>query len=286
MGTSYTNTRRKSGKPSKFQQSFRRFIFLAAIIISCAAVYQLITYIRAEKNTTPKMELPYGSLSELTDPATFTPAYLAVNCDATLLERTQTIRVTGHIVSGDNNEPFTLIKKRPDKMLFTIDRGSHEMTFGVSGDTVWRRIRAPQHEDLFARIEGVEAKAWLEQRRFFDRIISASLGEGRISEIKVASWENSDCLQVTIQATDGAPTEILIDPQTMYPIAELQTLPDGTTQQTVFSDYRVVGGMPLPFSMQTSTDDETTNHIVLDAASLNSGVLSKLFEIPEALLEK
>ena len=286
MGTSYTNTRRKSAKPSKFQQSFRRFIFLGAFIISSIAIYQLIQLIRAENNTTIEATLPYGSLSELTDPAVFTQAYLAVNCNASLLEHIQTIRVTGNMVSGDSNEPFTLIKKRPDMILFTIDRDSHQMTFGVSGDTVWRRIRAPQHEDLFARIEGPEAEAWLEQRRFFDWIISASLGEGQITKIEVAKWEGADCLQVTIQGSDGATTEVLVAPQTMYPIAESQTLPDGTNQQTVFSDYRDVDGMPLPFNIEASLDGKATSLIVLDAASLNSGVLSRLFEIPEALLEK
>ncbi len=139
-------------------------IFLAALALSFAAIYSLIVFIRAEKNTTSEVELPYGSLNELTDPDAFTHAYLSANCNATLLENTQTIRVTGQMINGDHKQAFSLIKKRPDRMLFTIDRSSHEITFGVSGDTVWRRIRSPQHDDIFALIEGEEANAWLSQR--------------------------------------------------------------------------------------------------------------------------
>jgi hypothetical protein len=105
---------------------------LGAITLSLAAIATKIT-------------LPHGTLSELTHIEAFTQVYPSVNCNAPLLANTQTIRVTGHMVNGDNRQAFSLIKKRPDRMLYTVDRGSHEMTFGASGDTVWRRIRAPQH---------------------------------------------------------------------------------------------------------------------------------------------
>lgn len=106
MGSPYTNTKRSSGKPSKFQKLFRRMIFLGALVLSCAAIYSLIAFIRADKITTPKVELPYGTLSELTDSDVFTQAYLSVNCNATLLENTQTIRVTGQMINGDHKQVF------------------------------------------------------------------------------------------------------------------------------------------------------------------------------------
>jgi hypothetical protein len=201
-----------------------------------------------------------------------------VNCNATLLEKTQTMRVSGHRVNGDNRQAFSLIKKRPDQMLFTIDRGSHESTYGVSGDTVWRRIRAPQHDDLFALIEGQEADAWLDQRRFFDRIISASLGEGRITAIEASSWTGADCLKVS------AAVDILVDPRTMHPIVELEPILDGTIKQTTFSDYRDIDGMFIAFDMVSSVEGEQQGRIIIDKASINSGVLSTLFDLPESLI--
>ena len=284
MRSSYTNTKRKRGKPTKLQKLFKLTIYLGTICLSLAAIATIVSFIRAGDDAVVGVELPYGTLVELTEPEAFTQAYLSVNCNPTLLERTQTIRVTGHMINGDHKQAFSLIKKRPDRMLFTIDRGSHEMTFGVSGDTVWRRIRAPQHEDLFALIEGEEAEAWLGQRRFFDRIISASQGEGSLTAIKAADWKGADCLKVSTLDADGAIVDILIDPQTMYPIAELELLADGTIKQTVFSDYRDINGMPIPFNMVASVEGKPESHIQLNSAALNTGVLSKLFDVPEALL--
>lgn len=164
MSSSYTNTKHKSGRPSRLHNLFRRLTLVSAFVISCAAIYQLTRLIGIEADATIENKLPHGSLKKLTDPAAFTKAYLAVNCNATLLEQTQTIRVAGHMINDDSKEAFTLIKKRPDKIRFTITRDSHQMTFGVSGDTVWRRIRTPQHKDLFALIEGLEAETWLKQK--------------------------------------------------------------------------------------------------------------------------
>lgn len=119
--------------------------YLGAITLSLAAIATIVPFIRSKDDTATKIVLPHGTLSELTHIEAFTQAYLSVNCNAPLLANTQTIRVTGHMMNGDNRQAFSMITKRPDRMLFTVNRGSHEMTFGVSGDTVWRRIRAPQH---------------------------------------------------------------------------------------------------------------------------------------------
>ena len=128
----WTNNPRNGGKPTKLQKLVKLTVHLGAITLSLAAIATKIT-------------LPHGTLSELTHIEAFTQAYPSVNCNAPLLANTQTIRVTGHMMNGDNRQAFSLIKKRLDRMLFTVDRGSHEMTFGVSGDSAWRRIRAPQH---------------------------------------------------------------------------------------------------------------------------------------------
>jgi hypothetical protein len=284
MGSPYTNTTRKHGKPTKLQQLVKLTVYLGTVAISLGAIATIASFVRSEDESTAVIERPYAPLSELTQIETFTQAYLTANCNSALLENTQTIRVTGHVVSGDSRQTFSLIKKRPDQMLFTIDHASHEMTFGVSGDTVWRRIRAPQHDDRFALIEGPEAEAWLGQRRFFDRIISTSLGEGRITAIEVTNWTGADCLKVSTLSADGAAVDILVDLQTLYPIVELEPTQEGTIKQTRFSDYRDVDGMLIAFDIVSSIEGEQQSRIIIDKASINSGVLSKLFDVPESLI--
>ncbi|MGJ8653912.1 MAG: hypothetical protein ACSHX8_11605 [Opitutaceae bacterium] len=286
MGTSYTKTKRMGGKPTIPQRLFKPALLLGTLVLFCAVIYTLITFSRSEETVTTITKLPHGTLNELTDIEAFTQAYLSVNCNRALLANTQTIRVTGNFIVGDNNLPFSLVKKRPDRMLFTIDHGSHEITIGVSEDAVWKRLRASRREDLFTLIESVEADTWRERSNFFDHIIRASQGEGTITSIEATNWEGNDCLKVSLQNTEGDSIDIFVSPLTLYPIVEIKLLDDGTIKQTRFSDYRDVDGMPLPFRMESSQDGEVVSQIVLRSAALNTGVLSKVFDMPEALTVK
>jgi hypothetical protein len=95
MGSSYTNTTRKhvkGRKPAKSQKLVKLTVYLGAICISLAAIATIVGYIRSGDTVTTEIELPHGTLSKLTHIETFTLAYLSVNCNAALLETTQTIR--------------------------------------------------------------------------------------------------------------------------------------------------------------------------------------------------
>jgi hypothetical protein len=287
MGSSYTNTkhRRRGGKPSKLQKLSKQVIYIAAIGLVCAATYTAIKSFRTPNATETVVKLPYGTIQQLLNLEVFMPAYLAANCKDSLLAGTQTIRVTGTIESGENAENFALIKKRPDQMLFTIDRDSYQLTFGVNGKTVWQRIRAPKHDDSLTMIEGDEAREWQSQARFFDRIIEAHLGNGSIISIEKAEREGQECVKVRSIDSDKKTVDTFVDPLTMHPISESQILPDGSIQQVEFYDYQDVDGMPIPFQMTTIVDDEIITRIQIDKAALNTGIMSRLFEIPESLLQ-
>ncbi|CAA6679717.1 MULTISPECIES: hypothetical protein [unclassified Lentimonas] len=283
MKTSYTNTKLITEGPTKFQKILKYALYLAALVMVVAAIVTIISFSNKEDDSQAALPaFPYGTLNELTNPAAFMQAYLSVNCNATLLESTQTIRVAGVMESGDTTRKFTLIKKRPDRLLFKMKQDALNITIGVNNGNVWRIIRAPQRDDLVTLIEGDEATQWLGQRRFFDRIISASLGDGTITGIATAEWDAQTCLEVTTQ-TKGETAQTLVDPKTMYPLVERQTMPDGSIQRTVSSDFRDVQGMPIAFTIESFTDDTLDSRIRINSAALNTGLLSQLFEVPDAL---
>ena len=284
MRPAYTNTKVINGQSTTLQKLCWLLLFFGIIGLASAVVYTLTTNKVSSPTTAPtEVRLPYGSLEELCDPITFMAAYLSVNCKPDLLRRTQSIRLTGTIERGGLSENFTLIKKRPNKMRITIKRGSQEIIFGVSGDTVWQLIRAPRQEDQCARIEGEEAVTWMSQARFFDWIISASQGKGVIAGIEVEQWAGNDSINVRVIDTYGNTYVIIIDPQTLYPLAERQTLPDGKIIETIFKDYRDIDGLPTPFQLTISREGKIVSKIQLNNVTINAGILSHLFELPNAL---
>jgi outer membrane lipoprotein-sorting protein len=301
MRSNYTNTKAINGQSTKFKKLSLLLLCFVVIGLASAAVYAIINdkvsppntaptevglqYGSIQQNTAPvEVRLPYGSIQELSDRKAFMAAYLSVNCKPDLLRGIQTIRAAGTIESGGEDSSFTLIKKRPDKMRFTIKRGLQEVIFGVSDDTVWQCIRSPQQEDQFARIEGEEASAWVAQTRFFDWIISANQGKGEIVGIEVEQWAGNDSLKVGVIDAYGNTYAIFIDPQTLYPLAERRTLPDGKITETIYNDYRDVDGLPTPFQLTITRDNKVVSKIQLNNSAINVGLLSKLFELPNALL--
>jgi len=311
MKSPYTNIKRLDIGESKLQQVLKLAACLGAIVMTIAAITSIVRTdqpanngaVETERRTDTLNEATHtdtlneathtdtlneathtDTLNELTQLDTFKEAYLSANGNDTLRQRTHTIHIVGQIQNGETSQTFSLTKKRPDQLLFSIDLAAHKMTIGVSGDTVWRRIRSPQHKDHFTLIEGEQAKHWLHQRRFFDQIIDATQGAGSITAIETSTWKESACLQVTTLDTDGISTKTLVDPQTMYPIAELHARDDGTTKLTTYSDYRKIDGIPLPFQIESSIDGKPLSRIRLKSAKLNSGVLSALFKVPESLL--
>ena len=300
MRPAYTNTKVINGQSTTLKKLGLLLLCFGVIVLASAAVYSVINdkvsspntataelrspFGSIQENTAPvEVRLPYGSIRELSDRKKFMAAYLSVNCKSDLLRRTQTIRAAGTIESGDVNSSFTLIKKRPNKMRFTIKQGSKEIIFGVSADTVWQCIRSPQQEDQFARIEGEEALAWVAQTRFFDWIISANQGKGEIVGIELEQWAGKDSLKVGVIDAYGNTYAIFIDPQTLYPLAERQILPNGEVTETIYNDYRDVDGLPTPFQLSISKDNKVVSKIQLNNSAINVGLLSKLFELPNAL---
>ena len=282
MASPYTNTKRSTGtmRPGKHKR-LRAGLLALTLVVSLAAAYTALKPDPAGKVSAHVEPHPHGSPAELTDPATFMAAYLAVNCGPMLLEGTRTIRISGTVEREHGRQAFHLMKKRPDRMRFTIDRGSHEMTVGVDGDSVWRRLRAPVHSDIVDTLVGPEAAAWKKLSRFFDRIIGAHLGEGRLLGIDRAAWEGRDCLEVRTEDADGARASTFVDLRTLHPLAEQETLPDGRLKQTILSDYRAIDGMPIPFAAETRLDGTLESRVRIESAQLNSGILSELFERPE-----
>ena len=285
MRRAFKNTKAINGQPTTLQKLCWLLLCFGVIGLASAAVYSVINNKASSPSAAPiEVRLPYGSLKELSDPKTFMSAYLSVNCNSDLLRRTQSIRVTGTIERDGLSENFTLIKKRPDKMRFFVKQGLREITFGTDAEIVWRCIRSPQKQEVnYVRIEGDEALKWIKQTRFFDLIISASQGEGQILEIKGEQWAGNDSLKVRVIDTYGDTYVIFIDPQTLYPLAQRQFRPNGKMSETIFNDYRDLDGLPTPFQLTVSQENNVASKIQISSAVINPGLLSKLFELPNAL---
>ena len=101
--------------------------------------------------------------------------------------------------------------------------------------------------------------------------------------IEIEQWDGNDSLCVQVIDTLENIYAILVDPRTLYPLAERQILSDGKITKTIFKDYRNIDGLPTPFQLTILKDSKVVSKIQLNSSALNVGLLSELFELPKAL---
>lgn len=283
MGTGYTNTKRKrvnAGKKSIAKKAVTLLIALSSTLVILAAILTVFTYIQTENDSGISEATPYGTLEDLSVIEVFLQKYLLVNCNEEVMQTTRTVRVSGIQMANDEGNEFTLTRRLPDLMRLKIDRKTHIVTIGVNGDTVWQLIRIPNKKDEVSNLEGKEAEVWHEQTRFYDTIISTTLGIGSIESITATQHQAKDYLEVSVLNPKGKQLKVLVDPQTMYPYAEIQTLDTGEIQTTKSSDYRNIDGIPIPFRIDISRNETLASQIVVKTAEINTGILSDYFEAP------
>ena len=285
MAGGYTDVKRKRRpKPGERAKKFFRISLPVALILSIAAAYELIRSQADSGPTEAIVKMPYGSLEELSDTASFLKAYLAVNAGGEVLETTRTISITGRAKNDSISRNFRLFKKRPNLLRFTTEAESADVTIGYDGREVWQRIRQRFADDQIQTLSGTEASRWINQARFFDRIVSAHLGIGHITGIAIESYQGVDYLAVSTVGTDGGSAITLVDPTTMYPFLEREAREEGMAV-TEFGEYRKVGGIPLPFLVVSKLDGELISRTELKSAKLNEGILDRFFAKPKGSAE-
>ena len=283
MATRYTKTKKYKSTPfgsTKGQKVILVILGILAVGILVSATRATFFYFTESKHSVGSTLAPYVAINELRDPAHFMKQYLHVNCNETIFNHTQSIRLSGIITDGEHTRNFTLTKKRPSLMRLKMDQGPIEITTSVNGEQVWQRIRSVNQEDQITILTGKEAKPWLQQSRFYDSIISAHQGYGHIDSIETTEYDSKTYLQVFMLNAEKKEIEILVDPSTMHPFAEIHRTED-QTERVLFSDFQSIDGMPIPFRIERYIDGVYDLTTTIESGAINIGVLSDYFTLPD-----
>jgi hypothetical protein len=187
------------------------------------------------------------------------------------------VRVEGSITTADQTYDFVQIKKRPKYQRLTLNRNRVEITFGYDGEDVWRRgpDTPPDQPDILApdSLPGFVRDASILNHVFLDDVRVEFLG--RTNELGFA------CLRLRCTLPSGEQLEYLIDAQTYLGVRlKPLNLPDDETVVTMYSDYRSVDGIQIPFSFSTIRNGVVESEVDVRRVTFNIGVYDSFFQIP------
>ena len=282
MAKTYTKTTPFKHGPTRIQKILlgTLCLFVACLAISaCIAIQGWF----GDDSGSIATERPYGSLDDLLSKPRFQQAYLNANGGPEMLNKLQTIRVSGWMESQDQRQRFISVKKRPDKSLLTFELEDYDLSFGVNGQTVWQRVAVQGQATQVKLLEQHEAEAIIDSAQFFGPVMRALLlGDGEISDLEAAVWDGQECILVQITRGVQDPTmQVYVAPSTMHALARVETFSDGKIRKTLYKNYQKLEGMNEAFHVESHLDDVLQSRIIIERGTTNFGVLSKVFDIPQ-----
>jgi glyoxylase-like metal-dependent hydrolase (beta-lactamase superfamily II) len=114
-------------------------------------------------------------------------------------------------------------------------------------------------------------------------VTAASRGES-LRSLGEASFDGRPHQVITFADRDGAQVALYLDART-HLLSKQETLADNpvlgdVANEIVYSDYRKVGGVQVPFHVVTRTGGEVTQDLAYSEIKVNAGVADALFEVP------
>lgn len=282
MSHSYTNTKRKGKKSSKLVRILGIGALGLAVVFTIAAAYKIFVSTGSDETAEEYTQATnYGSLDELTNREKFITAYLEAQGGIETLNSVDTMQIVGDVEIQGKQGTLRLYRKRPNLLRISNDYGDRRMTTAFDGKEVWQHLSVASEPDKFRTIIGEEKKSWLKHTRFFDWIISAYYGDGRILDpIEITNYNSKEVLKVTVENSQGKVAEILVDPDTMYPIRMQTTSETGAPVENLLRDYIEVSGIHMPSDIVMNIDGELHSRTKVTSAKVNTGLLTDIFQRP------
>lgn len=281
--------RSKQRFASRLRRFFKRYRTPLVILVTGALAVAAVISIVSDREETSEEPAPRSvapASDKPLDQNQLLNAFLLKNLGGLDAEQLQSIRIVGEIGGGDTSRQFTAIKKRPNLayLKLYLDQGA-ELTYGMNGGRVWRRINAPGSSTTEEWAPEDAARDLQSMTYFFSPLINTALHR----RDSVESIEFSDALgheTIAIRFFNeqaGVESVAHLDPEDLSLLVRFDHLTDGRVSRSDFSDFRVIEGFRFPFSIVNQFDGIERQSIKIDRMALNPGVISDFFEPPSGL---
>ncbi len=128
--------------------------------------------------------------------------YLETNGGRSAIESVGSIRIKGKLLSEAGTIPFTLIKKRPDRIHLTQDFGDYLMVTNYDGETVTRLVQQGDRTFL-QEMEAAEQEAFIRDARFNSILVEYSEEYNRLTLSGTKEVNGFNCYEVEIDLPEG-----------------------------------------------------------------------------------
>jgi len=215
----------------------------------------------------------------------FMDAYLAANGGREALLQLSAVHASGRILFDGEERAFALRKQRPNLMLLEMPAGDSARTCGYDGKLFWQKLEAAGTAPELALVKRGDVGRLAALSRFWDPLLAYGLEGGGIFQIiEFNEWRGGAAIRVQLRAVNSSRLDVYVHPDELTILATVERAPGSTVgRTTLFSDYRVVGGLRVPFYIKVMEGDVLLGETWLDECELAAAGVVAPFLLPEAL---
>lgn len=201
------------------------------------------------------------------------------------LDAVKSVRMTGKMTMGPGMEaPFTMEFQDPNKMRMEMSIQGMTMIQAYDGKSGWRVVPFTGKTDPEA-MSAEELKQMERQTSNFVDLLSDYKARGYEGELLgKEALEGSPAYKIKLTAKDGETVHVFLDAEQYLPLkltARTKVQGQDIEVETALGDYKEVGGILFPHSMQTkSAMMPGTATMTIDKIEVNPEVAASRFEMP------
>ncbi len=200
--------------------------------------------------------------------------------------KVKTLTTTGEYNYGGIKFPFTTYARTPNLYKFIVPFEGKYYAQAFDGTKGWK-IDAFKNETTPTPLSGRAALSMANEAdvELEDAFIDYSRKGHSATLVGKEIVEGRNCFHIRFVRSSGDTEEYYFDEATsaivmrMRPSknAELQ----GTVLKTVYSDYRDVEGIKIPFRLESKSEDQLILEVIIQDAKVNGAIKPKEFQVPK-----
>ncbi len=216
-----------------------------------------------------------GAGTNAPDPNKIVEQYVKAVGGPLALGRIQSLTIEGTIASADGRPgTYTLDLKSPNRYYSELVVGGKSLIEAYNGKSAWRQNSAGEIATLLGA-EGSQLEA--AGQYYNSRLVDMKKAKISVSFVGHAQVRGKDALQIEVRVASGVKRQVFFDPQSHLIVKEAGAA--GGVDEILYDDFRVVGGVKVPYSIELRRGGETYP-IAVTHAAINQPLAERVFDFP------
>jgi hypothetical protein len=180
-----------------------------------------------------------------------------------------------NLSNGASAAAYTFATKLPNRYYSEMLAGDAGWIEAFNGKSAWRQ-NARGEIGTVVGPEGLQIEA---AARFYNsRLLNPKKNRLLITYVGAAQVGGRDTTEIEVATGAGAKRQVYFDSQT-HLIAKEAALVGGVQQEIIYSDYRAISGVQVPYKIELRRGGATFE-IVVNRAAINESVGERTFDFP------